>query len=111
MALADFLEDPAHYQSLSEFFKVKRDLFLDLMKNSRFEPLPCDGTYFQLMRYDGFSDLPDRDMAEWMTREHGVASIPTSVFYSAGTDNKILRFCFAKNEETLVQATKKLCQI
>ncbi|GJM28646.1 MAG: aminotransferase [Cyclobacteriaceae bacterium] len=111
MALADYLKVPDHYLSLADFFKEKRDLFLRLMKNSRFEPLSCDGTYFQLMRYDKIRDLPDFQMATWMTKEHGVASIPTSVFYNKGTDNKILRFCFAKNTETLTRATEKLCQI
>jgi methionine aminotransferase len=89
----------------------KRDLFLGLMKNSRFEPLPCMGTYFQLMKYQAISDRPDTEMASWMTKEHGVASIPTSVFYSKRTDQKILRFCFAKNPETLTQAAEILCKI
>lgn len=111
MALAEFLMDATHYQSLSQFFQVKRDLFLDLMQNSRFEPLPCDGTYFQLMKYDGICDRPDMEMAAWITKEHGVASIPTSVFYNKKTDNSILRFCFAKNSETLSKAAEKLCRI
>jgi len=111
MALAEFLTDPTHYESLSQFFQVKRDLFLDLMQNSRFEPLPCDGTYFQLMKYHGISDRPDMEMATWITKEHGVASIPTSVFYNRRTDNRILRFCFAKNSETLSKAAEKLCRI
>lgn len=111
MALADFLKDPARYMSLGDFFKQKRDLFLGIMKNSHFEPLPCNGTYFQLMKYQAVSDLPDMEMATWMTKEHGVASIPTSVFYNKGTDNKILRFCFAKSEDTLTRAAEKLCRI
>jgi len=111
MALADFLMEPEHYRSLSTFFQEKRDLFLGLMKKSRFEPLPCNGTYFQLMKYHNISDLPDTEMASWMTKEHGVASIPTSVFYKRKTDRKILRFCFAKNPETLTQAAEKLCKI
>ncbi len=111
MALADYLKEPQHYQSLSAFFMKKRDLFLGLMKNSRFEPLPCMGTYFQLMKYQAISDRPDTEMASWMTKEHGVASIPTSVFYSKRTDQKILRFCFAKNPETLTQAAEILCKI
>jgi len=111
MALADFLKAPEHYQSLSAFFQEKRDLFLGLMKTSRFVPLPCNGTYFQLMDYHAISDRPDTEMASWMTKEHGVASIPTSVFYNKRTDQKILRFCFAKNPETLTRATEKLCKI
>jgi methionine aminotransferase len=81
------------------------------MKTSRFVPLPCNGTYFQLMDYHAISDQPDTEMASWMTKEHGVASIPTSVFYNKRTDQKILRFCFAKNPETLTRATEKLCKI
>jgi methionine aminotransferase len=111
MALAEFLKEPMHYLSLGNFFKEKRDLFLNLMKGSRFVPMPCNGTYFQLMRYDDISDLPDTEMSTWMTKEHGVASIPTSVFYHKKTDNKILRFCFAKNEDTLTRAAEKLCKI
>ncbi len=111
MALADYLKEPVHYQSLSTFFQKKRDLFLRLMKHSRFEPLPCNGTYFQLMKYHAISELADTEMAIWMTKEHGVASIPTSVFYNKGTDQKILRFCFAKSSETLTQAAEKLCKI
>jgi methionine aminotransferase len=111
MALAEFLRDPSHYQYLSDFFREKRDLFLSLMQESRFEPLPCNGTYFQLMRYDAISDRPDMEMATWMTKEHGVASIPTSVFYHRKTDNRILRFCFAKNADTLTKAAEKLCRI
>lgn len=111
MALADYLKDPQHYLSLGKFFQEKRDLFINLMKDSQFEPLPCNGTYFQLMKYGAISDLPDTEMATWMTREHGVASIPTSVFYNQNTDNKILRFCFAKNNETLAEAAEKLCRI
>jgi methionine aminotransferase len=111
MALAEFLKEPMHYLSLGNFFKEKRDLFLNLMKGSRFVPMPCNGTYFQLMRYDDISDLPDTAMSTWMTKEHGVASIPTSVFYHKKTDNKILRFCFAKNEDTLTRAAEKLCKI
>jgi len=111
MALADFLKEPSHYLSLPDFFRKKRDLFLGLMEKSRFEPLACNGTYFQLMKYDQISDRPDQEMATWMTKEHGVASIPTSVFYDRGTDNKILRFCFAKTEATLEKAAERLCQI
>jgi methionine aminotransferase len=111
MALADFLRDPVHYESLGDFFREKKDLFLGLMRGSRFEPLPCNGTYFQLMKYQAIGDLPDMEMATWMTRNHGVASIPTSVFYNRGTDNKILRFCFAKSTETLTKAAEKLCRI
>ncbi len=111
MALADFLKEPKHYLSLGNFFKQKRDLFLKLMEGSRFVPMPCNGTYFQLMKYENISDLPDTEMSTWMTKHHAVASIPTSVFYNRKTDNKILRFCFAKSTDTLTKAAEKLCKI
>jgi methionine aminotransferase len=111
MALADFLKEPGHYEYLGDFFKQKRDLFLRLMKGSRFVPMSCKGTYFQLMKYHDISDLPDTEMSTWMTKQHGVASIPTSVFYNRKTDHKTLRFCFAKNDDTLIKAAEKLCKI
>ena len=111
MAMADYLQDPQHYLGLSAFFQEKRDLFLKLMEPSRFKPLPSKGTYFQLMSYEDINDMGDREMAHWMTREHGVASIPISVFYDQGTDNKLLRFCFGKNDQTLTKAAEKLCRI
>ena len=111
MALADFLKDPEHYETLGDFFREKRDLFLNLMKESKFEPFPCNGTYFQLMKYGAITDLPDTEMATWMTKNHGVASIPTSVFYNRKTDHRILRFCFAKSTETLTRAAERLCRI
>lgn len=110
-ALADFLNERQHYQSLSDFFEKKRNLFLSLMKKSGFEFIPSKGTYFQLASYSSISDRSDREMAEWLTKEHGVASIPVSVFYSSGTDNRILRFCFAKEDSTLQKAAEKLCRI
>lgn len=111
LAIADYLNDPGHYLGLSDFFQKKRDFFLSLMAPSRFKPLPSRGTYFQIMSYQDISDRPDRDMAHWMTVEHGVASIPVSVFYNSGRDHKLLRFCFGKNSETLKQAAEKLCKI
>lgn len=111
MAIADYLSTPDHYLYLRGFFQQKRDLFLQLMEPSRFEPLLSRGTYFQLMRYRNISDKPDREMAAWMTKEHGVASIPVSVFYEKATDNQLVRFCFAKKEETLRAAAEKLCRI
>ena len=78
------------------------------MSDSKFEFLPCDGTYFILAKYDNICDFGDKKMAEWLTKEKGVAVIPISVFYSDGTDEKIIRFCFAKKDETLIEAAKKL---
>lgn len=110
-ALADYLQEPTHYDYLPEFFQKKRDLLLQLMAPSRFRPIPCKGTYFQSFSYAEISDRPDREMAAWITRTHGVASIPLSPFYTDHSDHKQIRLCFAKSEETLKQAALKLCQI
>jgi methionine aminotransferase len=80
------------------------------MAATPFDLLPCRGTYFQLARYDRISDLPDRAFAEWMTREVGVAVIPVSVFNADSRDDKVVRFCFAKREETLQAAAERLCK-
>lgn len=93
---------------LSDFYQEKRDLFLKLMEGSKFEPLPCKGTYFQLMRYDKVSDLGDYDFSKWLTREKGVACIPVSVFYENKQDNGVVRFCFAKTEAVLEAACGRL---
>ena len=93
---------------LPAFFQRKRDLFLRLMQESRFKPLPCRGSYFQLMDYSAISDLPDAEFAIWMTREHGVASIPTSPMLHRSTAPQVVRFCFAKKDETLEQAAERL---
>lgn len=104
LALAEYMKDSSHYLSLSRFYQEKRDFFLDQIKGSAFEPLVCYGSYFQLLSYKGVSQKDDKEMAEWLTREHRLASIPISVFYKDKTDNKLLRFCFAKGEETLSRA-------
>jgi methionine aminotransferase len=104
LALAEYLIDPAHYVRVGEFYQRKRDFFLEQIKGSSFRPLPCFGSYFQLLSYEGISPLSDREMAEWMTREHKLASIPVSVFYQDKTDRHLLRFCFAKGESTLEAA-------
>ncbi len=110
-ALAKYLTKPANYNYLPAFYQQKRDYFIDKLKSSRFEVLPCKGTYFQLLSYNNISEKTDKQMAEWLTIEKGVASIPISVFYDDKTDNKILRFCFAKSEETLDKAAELLCKI
>lgn len=110
-ALADYLKEPEHYEYLPGFFQEKRDVLLNLMKGSRFTPVICKGTYFQSFSYADISDKPDREMAEWITRNHGVASIPLSPFYTDHSDNKQIRLCFAKSEDTLKRAAMKLCQI
>jgi methionine aminotransferase len=103
-ALAEHMKNPDHYLHLGSFYEQKRNYFLEQIKGSSFAPLPCFGSYFQLLSYQGVSDLPEADMAAWMTREHKLASIPVSAFYRDKTDNKLLRFCFAKSEATLQMA-------
>lgn len=110
-ALAQYLNDHNNYAELAEFYQKKRDLFLDLMKGSRFVPLKSSGTYFQLFSYKDISDQPDIEMAEQLTTQSGVASIPISVFYSNGRDDHILRFCFAKSDDTLKSAAEILCKV
>jgi methionine aminotransferase len=110
-ALADYLSDEDHYLRLPNFYQQKRDYFLELMKHSRFAPVPCHGTYFQLMSYRDISDEPDLQMAERITKAHGVASIPISPFFADARQDGVLRFCFAKQEETLQRAAEKLCKI
>lgn len=111
LAYADILDQKDLYHDLASFYQDKRDAFLSYMEDSRFKPIPCSGTYFQMMQYDAISDLPDIEFARWMTIEHGVASIPVSVFYHTKTDHNVVRFCFAKKVETLERAAEKLCQI
>ncbi|WP_397457998.1 pyridoxal phosphate-dependent aminotransferase [Pseudomonas asplenii] len=113
-ALADYMEaDPGHVQRLPAFYQNKRDLFCDLLSQSRFSFKRVAGTYFQLVDYSQIRpDLNDIDMAMWMTREHGVAAIPVSVFYQTPPEGqRLVRLCFAKREETLREAAEKLCLI
>jgi len=110
-ALADYMNKNNSYLELSEFYQKKRDFFLDALSGSKFKFRPSLGTYFQLLDYSEISDLPDMEMAEKLTRENGIASIPVSAFYNAKTDNKVLRFCFAKSEKTLKKAADILNKI
>lgn len=96
---------------LGKFYQDKRDVFREQLKNSRFELLPCEGTYFQLGSYTNISDESDVNFAKRLVVEHGVATIPLSVFNENEDDRKILRFCFAKDDNTIQQATEKLCKI
>lgn len=111
MAIADFLEEEAHYLNLPDFYQAKRDFFIQQLKGSRFEIIPSAGTYFQLARYNQISEEYDLDFAKRMTKETGVAAIPVSAFYHDKTDHKYLRFCFAKGEETLQAAAEKLVRL
>ena len=113
-ALADFMQQhPEHISELPAFYQAKRDLFCDQLAGSRFSFTRAPGTYFQLADYSAIRpDLDDVAMAEWLTREHGVAAIPVSVFYQAPPEDlRLVRFCFAKREDTLRQAAEKLCAI
>ncbi len=107
-AIADFLGDETRYLQVSAFYQQKRDTFRALLAPSRFDLLPCDGTYFQLASYRRITDEPDRALAIRLTEAHGVAAIPVSVFYSDGRDDHVLRFCFAKKDETLERAAERL---
>jgi methionine aminotransferase len=108
LALAEYMQDASRHLGLAAFYEGKRDFFRALLAETPFELLPCRGTYFQLAGYRAISGLPDRAFAEWMTREVGVAVIPVSVFYADGRDDRVVRFCFAKKEETLVAAAERL---
>jgi methionine aminotransferase len=107
-ALASYLENDAHYLGLNAFFQKKRDLFLDLIKGSRFKATPAAGTYFQMLDFSQITDQADTLFAERLTKEHGLASIPTSVFNLDKKDFKMLRFCFAKDDEVLKKAAQIL---
>lgn len=107
-ALADYLAEPEHYLSLPAFYQRKRDLFIKAMAHTDFEFLPCAGTYFILASYQHISDSGDQDFARWLTTQKGVAVIPVSSFYSDGTDEKIIRFCFAKSDGVLLTAAGRL---
>ena len=108
LALAEFMQEKERYLGLAAFYQEKRDFFRQQLEGSRFVPLACPGTYFQSVRYDAISDAPDRAFVERLTQAHGVAAIPFSAFYRDGHDDKVIRFCFAKNDGTLARAGEKL---
>jgi len=110
-AYAEFMNNKQVYLSLPAFYEQKRNKFLSLIQDSRFKTLPCRGTYFQMLDYSAISDESDVEFSKRMIIEHGVASIPPSVFYHRQVDHKVLRFCFAKKDETLEKAAERLCRI
>jgi methionine aminotransferase len=110
-ALAEYMENKNAYLSLAAFYQKKRDFFIQGVRASRFKPLPSRGTFFQNLAYDAVSDERDTDLAIRLTKERGIASIPVSVFYREPPDHKVLRFCFAKSEETLARGAEILCKI
>ncbi|MBS1230226.1 MAG: aminotransferase class [Proteobacteria bacterium] len=108
LGIADYMRDASRHLGLAAFYQEKRDYFRAQLQGSRFELLPCRGTYFQVARYDAISDLPENEFAKWLTSEVGVAVIPVSAFYHDGRDDRVVRFCFAKKESTLSAAGEKL---
>lgn len=110
-AIADFIGNEDHYKGLGAFYQQKRDMFIQALKGSRFKILPCHGTYFQLLDYSNISDKSEMDFARWLVEEHKIAAIPVSPFYHKKDDHKVLRFCFAKKDETIMEAAEILSKI
>ena len=115
VGLASYMQDPAPYLQLPAFYAAKRDLFREGLAATQFRLLPCEGTYFQCVAIDGLGvperDLSEADFCQWLTREIGVAAIPLSAFYGNGFDQKVVRFCFAKKDETLRAALGRLARL
>lgn len=118
IAIAEMMKQhPKHITELAGFYQQKRDILVNALKASRFNLLPSKGTYFLLLDYSAISELNDREFCHWLTTELGVASIPLSPFYPANEreayqqNNKVIRLCFAKNEQTLLEAAALLCQL
>ncbi|MBI5925086.1 MAG: pyridoxal phosphate-dependent aminotransferase [Aquabacterium sp.] len=110
-ALAEFMKRPGWYEQLKALYQGKRDIFRQALAGSRFELLPCQGTYFQCVKYGAISNEGDRAFVERLTREHGVAAIPVSAFYPNGDDHGVIRFCFAKSAATLENALARLIKL
>ena len=111
-AFADVLEaDPQHYLDLPRFYQAKRDRFRELLAPSKFKLQAVGGAYFQLVDYSAISDKDDLNFCEWLVREAGVAAIPVSAFYESPPESRLIRFCFAKSDETLVAAAERLCRL
>ena len=110
-ALARYMADPQPYLGLPAFYQRKRDLFREGLKGTRFKLLPSEGSYFQCVDYSAISDQPEAEFCRWLTREIGVAAIPLSAFYEGGFEQRIVRFCFAKKDETLQAALQRLARV
>jgi methionine transaminase len=106
--LAQYLANPAPYLELPAFYQRKRDLFRTGLAQTRFKLLPSQGSYFQCVDISAVSDLGEADFCQWLTREIGVAAIPLSAFYGNGFDQRVVRFCFAKQDATLLAALGRL---
>lgn len=115
VALANYMVDPSPYLNLSKFYQPKRDRLFEGLKNTRFVPLRSEGTFFLLASYEQISDLPEAEFSHWLTTTHGVGGIPVSAFYEDATattaNHSLIRFCFAKQDETLDAALEKLAAI
>ena len=107
-AIAEYISKPENYLNVASFLQEKRDFFVDVMKDTKFDVIPSKGTYFQLMDYSKISNKSDIEFTEWLTKEKKVASVPVSVFYHEKTDHKVIRFCFAKDNSELEQAAELL---
>ena len=110
-ALAAYIKNKEAYLGLGKFLQRKRDYFMEAMKATKFKPLPSYGSYFQLYSYDGISEETEKELAVRLIKEYGVATIPVSAFYNIAIENKVLRFCFAKKEETLQEAANRLINV
>jgi methionine transaminase len=110
-ALSEFLLQKEKYLQLGSYLQQKRDYFFNLMRQTKFKALPSYGSYFQLYSYNGISNESEKEFAIRLTKEYGVATIPTSAFYKKNTDNKVLRFCFVKKETTLEDAVNRLIKL
>ena len=110
-ALAEYLDNPEHYLELPHFFQEKRDLFINILEETPLVPMTCKGTYFLLCSYKQVNDMNELDFAKWMTENYGVASIPVSPFYQNGYNQHLIRFCFAKNQDLLEEAGKRLSEL
>ena len=108
VGLATYMADPAPYLELSAFYQRKRDLFALGLRDTRFKLLPTTGTYFQCVDISAVTELNESDFCQWLVKEVGVAAIPLSAFYGNGFDQKVIRFCFAKKDETLQAALERL---
>jgi methionine aminotransferase len=112
VALAQFLTDENEYRLLPSFFERKRNLLLELLRDLPFTiHQKAQGSYFQLASYEKINDMPDKEFAIWLTKEYGVATIPVSAFNHNGKDDKLIRFCFAKKDETLELACQRLSKL
>mgnify|MGYP000978985242 FL=1 len=112
LALADMLRaEPQHYRELPAFYRARRDVLVNALRDSKLEILPCEGTYFLLADYSAISDLDDVAFCQWLTKEVGVAAIPLSVFCADPFPHKLIRLCFAKQESTLLAAAERLCTL